>query len=215
MVFAIAKARLLLALGDGVAAVIHVRRGWPVWVGCAVAVVAVAGCDSDAGKTSGPSRSAGDAVAGKPSTTDSAPSRSAADAAGSAATAAYLGMWKDMETAGQTSDWQSPRLAAHATGDALSAISRGMYADHLNGLVSKGAPVDHPRVTSAVPSASPTTVMISDCGDSTHWLKYRKDSGKLADDKPGGRQAITAEVKLQPNGTWKVARFAVEAVGSC
>jgi hypothetical protein len=124
-------------------------------------------------------------------------------------------MWKDMATAGQTSDWRSPRLAAHATGDALSAISRGMYADHLNGLVSKGAPVDHPSVTSAVPSPSPTTVMISDCGDSTHWLKYRKATGKLADDEPGGRQAITAEVKRQADGTWKVARFAVEAVGSC
>jgi len=123
-------------------------------------------------------------------------------------------MWRDMAQAGTTSDWNSPKLAQYATGDALSAISRGMYADHLNGLVTKGEPKNYPKVTSATPAANPTTVMLSDCGDSTHWLKYRKDSGKLADDKPGGRQAITAEVK-KLNGAWKVMRFAVEAVGSC
>jgi hypothetical protein len=119
-----------------------------------------------------------------------------------------------MAQAATTSDWNSPKLAQYATGDALSAISRGMYADHLNGLVTKGEPKNYPKVTSATPAANPTTVMISDCGDSTHWLKYRKDDGKLADDKPGGRQAITAEVK-RLNGAWKVTRFAVEAVGSC
>jgi hypothetical protein len=119
-----------------------------------------------------------------------------------------------MAKAGETSDWRSPLLSRHATGDALSVMSRGMYADHLNGLVSKGAPKDHPRVTSAVPAGDPTTVMISDCGDSTHWLKYRRDSGRLAD-SGGGRRSITAEVKKQPDGTWKVTQFAVEGLGSC
>lgn len=113
-----------------------------------------------------------------------------------------------------TSDWNSTKLAQYATGDALSAISRGMYADHLNGLVTKGEPKNDPKVTSATPAANPTTVMISDCGDSTHWLKYRKGNGELADDEPGGRQTIAAEVK-KLNGAWKVTRFAVEAVGSC
>ncbi|MFK0111639.1 hypothetical protein [Streptomyces sp. NPDC091217] len=119
-----------------------------------------------------------------------------------------------MAEAAKTSDWDSPTLARHATGEALSAITRGMYADHLNGLVTKGEPKNAPKVSSATPMQDPTTVMISDCGDSAHWLKYRKDNGKLADDKPGGRQAITAEVR-KLNGAWKVARFAVEAVGSC
>jgi len=142
------------------------------------------------------------------------PSASPAELARSQATTGYLGMWQDMAQAGTTSDWNSPQLARYATGDALSAISRGMYADHLNGLVTKGEPQNDPKVSSATPAANPTTVMISDCGDSTHWLKYRKDNGNLADNKPGGRQAITAEVK-KLNGAWKVARFAVEAVGSC
>jgi hypothetical protein len=124
-------------------------------------------------------------------------------------------MWHDMAQAATTSDWKSPVLARHATGDALSAISRGMYADHLNGLVTKGAPLNAPRVTSSVPADMPTTVLIRDCGDSSHWLKYRADNGKLADDEPGGRQSISAEVKRQTDGSWKVDRFAVEAVGTC
>ncbi|MEU5437703.1 hypothetical protein AB0G73_30605 [Streptomyces sp. NPDC020719] len=120
-----------------------------------------------------------------------------------------------MAEAGKTSDWESARLARYATGDALSTISRGLYADHLNGLVSKGEPVNHPEVTKVDPAGNPTTVLISDCGDSTHWLRYRKDTGKLADDKPDGRRDITAEVKRQPDGGWKVTRFAVWGVGSC
>ncbi|MFE0104488.1 hypothetical protein [Streptomyces sp. NPDC059009] len=131
------------------------------------------------------------------------------------ATQAYLGMWRSMAEAGVTMDWKSEKLREYAAGDALSAISRGMYADHLNGLVYKGAPKNHPEVTAAKPTARPTTVMISDCGDSTKWLKYRAKDGERADDKPGGRRAITAEVKKQTDGDWRVTRFAVEAVGSC
>ncbi|HEY8986485.1 MAG TPA: hypothetical protein VIU15_43805 [Streptomyces sp.] len=130
------------------------------------------------------------------------------------ATAAYVGMWQDMARAARTSDWKSPSLARHATGEALSAISRGMYADHRNGLVTKGAPKNYPKVSAAVPEANPTTVMISDCGDSTHWLRYRRDTGRLADGEVGGRQAITAEVK-KADGAWRVSRFAVRGVGSC
>lgn len=140
---------------------------------------------------------------------------STADSAWQRATAAYLAMWQDMAQAATTSNWKSPQLARNATGDALSAITRGIYADSRNGLVTKGEPKNAPKVTKVDPAANPTTVMISDCGDSSHWLKYRKDSGDLADDKPGGRQQITAEVKKQDDGSWKVTRFAVEGVGSC
>jgi len=136
------------------------------------------------------------------------------DVARAQATAAYVGMWQDVAEAARTSDWRSPKLARHATGDALSVISRSMYADHRNGLVTKGAPKNYPKVISVEPSAAPTAVMVSDCGDSMNWLKYRKDTGELADDTPGGRRAITAEVKRNAAG-WKVTRFAVEAVGSC
>jgi len=194
----------------------HRSNGRVVGRVCAVVLtLLLAGC-SAAGPTGSTSQGGSRTRSGSAKGPESAssPYVSAAEVARSQATTAYLGMWQDMTKAGTTSDWNSPELAHHATADALSAISRGMYADHLNGLVTKGEPKNAPKVSSATPAESPTMVLISDCGDSTGWLKYRKDNGKLADDKPGGRQAITAEVK-KLNGAWKVTRFAVEAVGSC
>lgn len=186
-----------------------------VAVGSLAVATVIAGCG---GQGAGPSTSANEhtpsTAPGASSSANSKPP-SNAEMAGLLASTAYLGMWQDMAKAATTSDWESPALAHHATGEALSTISRGLYADHLNGLVAKGQPTDHPIVKSVDPPAAPTTVMISDCGDSTHWLQYHKDSGKLADNDPGGRQSISAEVKKQSDGTWRVTRFAVEAVGSC
>src|SRR2546430_4450075 len=128
---------------------------------------------------------------------------------------AYLGMWQDVATAALTSDWQSPHLADHAMGDALSVISKAMYADHYKGLITKGAPKNYPSVSSVEPVNAPTTVMISACGASTNWLKYKAATGELADNSPGGRRSITAEVRRQADGSWKVTRFAVEGLGTC
>lgn len=174
--------------------------------GCSTSGTAGPGVTSDAGTLA---VSASDSTSPRPS------DEASAHAAEQEAETAYVAMWHDMAQAGTTSDWTSPKLAEHATGDALSVMSRALYADYRNGLVSKGAPRNQPEVTSALPSAQPTTVMISDCGDSTHWLQYRKDNGKRADDTPGGRRSITAEVKRLDDGTWKVTRFAVERLGSC
>ncbi|MDI5964080.1 hypothetical protein [Streptantibioticus silvisoli] len=184
-----------------------------VLVAGATVTVTLGGCSHQSSGT------AGAQAASTPSAAPSVPvTPSASTGSGSArslATAAYLGMWRDMTRAAATSDWELPALAHHATGEALSTISRGLYADHLNGLVTKGKPKESPMVTSVDPVGVPTTVMIADCGDSSHWLKYRKSTGKLADNDPGGRQAITAEVKRGSDGTWRVTRFAVEGVGTC
>jgi hypothetical protein len=135
------------------------------------------------------------------------------DGARQAAAASYTGMWREMAKAGETGDWQSPALAKYATGDALGVINRSLYTDHLNGVVTKGAPKTNPQVSKVDPQDNPTTVMISDCGDDSGWLKYK--NGQLVNDTPGGRRSITAEVKKQQDGTWRVTRFAVEGVGSC
>ncbi|MFI5560766.1 hypothetical protein ACIA2T_15940 [Amycolatopsis japonica] len=140
---------------------------------------------------------------------------SPADAAKQKAIAAYLGMWEDVAAVAIRSDWRSPRLADHATGDALSVLSRQMYADHYNGLVTKGKPVNVPVVQSAEPKDTPKTVMIRDCSDASNWLKYRVDNGQPADNEPGGKHLINAEVKLAVDGSWRVARFAVEGNGTC
>ena len=124
-------------------------------------------------------------------------------------------MWLSMASAARTSDWQSTWLGRFATGDALTTISGGLYADHQNGLVTRGTPKDSPTVASWEPQDRPTTVTITDCGDSTNWLKYRADTGQPANDGPGGRRAISAVVKKQASGAWLVADFAVQAVGTC
>lgn len=140
---------------------------------------------------------------------------SPADTARQQAIAAYLGMWQDMVHAATTSDWQSPTLARDATGNALTTISRGLYADHYNGLITKGEPVDQPQVSSADPPNAPTTITISDCGDDSRWLKYRADNGQPANDGPGGRRQINAIVKKAVDGSWKVTDFGVHGVGTC
>ena len=176
-------------------------------------MAAVAACSS--GTASSPSP--GTTQPGAQATSTAAPTTAQApsDAAKQAALAAYRGMWADYATAATTSDWQSPKLGQHATGTALSTISRGLYADHYNGLVSRGAPVLRPIVSSVDPPNNPTKVMITDCGDSTHWLQYRADNGQLADNKPGGHRLINATVQKQTDGSWKVTDFGVHDLGSC
>ncbi|QWF81006.1 hypothetical protein HUW46_04431 [Amycolatopsis sp. CA-230715] len=139
----------------------------------------------------------------------------AADSAKQAAIAAYLGMWNDMADAAVTSDWQSPKLAGNATGEALETISRSLYADHYNGLITRGRPANYPAVATVQPGDKPVSVTLTDCGDSTNWLKYRADNGQPANDGPGGRRHIDAVVKKAVDGSWKVTTFAVHEVGSC
>ena len=175
-----------------------------------VVVLTLTACSSNPSPT--PGGTTGVATSSSPSSASPSPI-SPADSARQQATAAYTGMWRQMAKAGETADWQSPELAKYATGDALGVVNRSLYTDHLNGVVSKGAPANTPQVSKMDPADSPTTVMISDCSDSSNWLKYK--DGQLLNDTPGGRRSIAAEVKKQQDGTWRVTRFAVEGVGSC
>ncbi|MFE6611531.1 hypothetical protein [Amycolatopsis sp. NPDC057786] len=174
----------------------------------AAAGLGLSACSSDDSSTSA---SASPAPPIAPSTTAASP----ADIAKQKATAAYLGMWSDMAEAATTSDWQTPKLAQNATGEALQTISRSLYADHYNGLVTKGLPVNNPKPASVEPLDNPTSVTLTDCGDSTNWLKYRADNGQPANDGPSGRRQIEALVKKAVDGSWKVTTFAVHEVGSC
>lgn len=172
---------------------------------CAFALVACSGTGAPSAPASGP-------VTAAPRPT---PGTSRADTAKTDALAAYRGMWADFVAAGVTSDWQATRLGDHATGVALTNLSRGLYADRRNGLVTKGEPALDPAASSAEPATDPTKVVVTDCGDSSMWLKYRSADGALADDSPGGRQSISAIVEKQSDEAWKVTDFGVGAVGSC
>jgi hypothetical protein len=131
------------------------------------------------------------------------------------AVASYVAMWQDFVSAAATSDWQSPKLGRYATGVALSTLSRGLYADHYNGLISKGSPTHNVAVTSAGPASDPTKVVVADCSDSTKALKYHAGNDQPANDGPGGRRQINATVQKQADGSWKVTDFGVQAVGTC
>lgn len=178
------------------------------------ATLALTGCSSTGSSGS-------EATSSQPpqgtSATSSAPSTtlSAADKAKQDATAAYLAMWREFATAGTTSDWQSAALGKYATGVALTNLTRGLYADRYNGLVTKGEATHDAKVMTAEPADKPTKIIVTDCSDSTKALKYRADNGQLADDTPGGRRLINGQVEPQADGSWKVTDFAVHEVGSC
>jgi hypothetical protein len=140
---------------------------------------------------------------------------SRAEVAGRKATEVYLGMWRNMAAAARTSDWQSELLGEYATGIALTTISGALFADYQNGLITLGAPKNSPSVAGWEPAEEPTTVTITDCGDSTNWLKYHADTRQPANDGPGGRRAISALVTKQTGGRWMVSDFAVRDVGTC
>jgi hypothetical protein len=127
---------------------------------------------------------------------------------------AYNAMWADMASAARTADYQSSRLARHADGDALSQLSRGLYANKQHGIVAKGDPVTNPTVTSMTPSDDPTSVVITDCFDDSHWLNYVAATNALQNDIPGGTHATTATVS-RSDGSWKVTELAVGAVRTC
>lgn len=129
---------------------------------------------------------------------------------------AYLAMWREMAEAGETSNAEAPGLAEHATGDALVVIRNSLAEDDRKGLVTKGSPKSDPQVTNVDRADGVVAVVkIRDCGDDSAWLKYRRGTNEPADGQGGGRRSIFAEVKAQPDGSWRVTRFAVQGVGSC
>ncbi|MEC3974920.1 hypothetical protein [Amycolatopsis sp. H20-H5] len=140
---------------------------------------------------------------------------SVVDRAKQDALTSYRGMWQDFVSAGITSDWQSPKLGQYATEIALTNMSRSLYADHYNGLVTKGEPTYEPAVSSAAPPDNPNKIVITDCSDDSRWLKYKAATGQLADDTPGGRHLINAIVQKQADGSWKVSEYGVHEAGTC
>lgn len=148
------------------------------------------------------------------SVTPATSSQSPSEHAQHEAVAAYVGMWQAMADAATTSDWKSPKLAQYAVEPALGVITRSLYTDHINGVISKGNPVTNPTVSSVDLGSNPALVKISDCADTSNTSKV-KSNGEPYSDSPGGHRHVTADVAKQADGSWKVTRFNVEAVGSC
>ena len=173
----------------------------PVWF-LAVVVAGVTGCG---GSVPAPHHS--------PATPPAVPSAPASGTPQAQARQAYLGMWRAFVAASRTADYQSGALSQYAAGGALSVLTRGLYQNYRNGIVTRGQPSFSPHVTVASPPGSTVQATVTDCADSSHWADYYR-SGKPAPGEQQGRQRIDA--RLQPfNGSWKVIYLVVEKEGTC
>jgi hypothetical protein len=177
-------------------------------------ILALGACGASTGSP-GPTNSGGSipttaAISATPSPT---PSISPTQAARRDALAAYRAMIDDWVAVAATSDYESTRLADHATGSALDLITKVVFDNARNKVVSKGRPIIAPRITETNSPAPPTRVEIVDCLDSTHWLNY-KLNGELQDNIPGGR-SYTEALVVPENGTWKVNELAIRDTGTC
>lgn len=180
-----------------------------VVAGIALMAGLLSGCSGGGRESAAPSTAGSSASSAIVSPTPTAEAEARSDAL-----AAYRGMWADMASAATTSDNKSPLLARHATGAALAQIVESLYSDKKSGLISRGAPSLNPQVASLDIGKQPANVVISDCGDDSKWLKYRKSTGKLQNKQVGGRHRIHANV-YGLNGSWKVVSFQLEDVGTC
>jgi hypothetical protein len=141
---------------------------------------------------------------------------SATAAAGAAPTAmdAYRGMWKAYIEALRVPDPSYPDLARYSQGNALDVWVRGLTSAREQGLVGQGDVTLRPAVRSANPNATPPTVEIRDCID-TSKSRLVKQDGSPYQDTPGGKRSTTATVARVGEGVWKVTQFAIRGVGTC
>jgi hypothetical protein len=183
------------------------RPGRPVLAAAAAGALLLAGgCSASSGHADKP--------ASQPPRASTSTSPPAAQAAARSALAAYDGMWKEMQAAGVTANWQDPGLARYASGKALSTLVTGLHNAHDGGLIIKGTLVIHPQVISEQPASDPDQVVVRDCIDDSHWLNYVATTGKLQNNIPGGHRLTEAIVTLV-GGQWTVSQLAVHAEGTC
>jgi hypothetical protein len=183
-------------------------RGPTALAALAVVVSTVAGCGNHSGAASTaavPSLSAPSPVTGSPD--PAATGRSALDA--------YRGMWRAYQQALTTSDPSDAGLAQYATGSALSYLQQGVRSVKDQGLAQVGAMSLSPRVTGFSPASAPTDTEVTDCLDSSQSHLVRTGPGPAYSDSPGGHRRVSATVRKQADGGWKVTDFGVQAVGSC
>lgn len=176
-------------------------------------LVTLAGCDSPAPSVPRPSAPA----VSLPSTVRSssaAPENSGA-ASVRAAITAYRGMWTSYDTAVEVPDPSSPDLRRYATGEALQTLTKGLQSVKDQSLKGTGELFLSPHVSEVSPASAPTNVGVRDCFDDGATHLVRVGPGSPYHDIPGGRRLCTATIVLQPDGTWKVTRFALQKVGTC
>jgi len=123
---------------------------------------------------------------------------------------AYFGMMGDWQVAATTADDQSPTLAHHMTGQAFALVVGDISKDKRSGVVVKG----QVHISPAIEQVSATDAVVTDCADSTGWLKYSATAGVVAPGQVGGKHHVLAHVAAA-DGTWRVDKLDVYPIGSC
>lgn len=177
----------------------HVSRAG--FVACALTMALAAGC----GTSSPPSRAT-------PTPSASVLPTDPASIASRDALAAYDGMMADWTAVSKTSNYRDPTLTRHTSGAALSKLVLTVAAAQAAGVVSKGQPVDNPRVVKLTPLGAPTEAILADCADDSAWLQFRNDGTQIPG--VGGRHVVDVQVD-DIDGVWKVTKFAFHAAGTC
>jgi hypothetical protein len=127
---------------------------------------------------------------------------------------AYTGLWHAYAIAARTADYQTGALSQYAAGDALMILTRSLYDNHQHGVVVRGAPVLHPRVTGMTPAGNPDSSSVTDCADDSRWREYTTSGKPASGGAPAGRHRIYAQLRLF-GSAWKVTNLVVEKAGTC
>jgi hypothetical protein len=124
-------------------------------------------------------------------------------------------MWQAYDEALRIPDPSSPALSRYATGEALRVLVSGLTSVKDKGLRGAGSVTVSPRVTEFSPAQEPVRVLVQDCMDSSGSRLVRASPGPPYTDTPEGRRRCVAELRRQGDGSWKVTKFGLGAVGTC
>ncbi|WP_344309725.1 hypothetical protein [Fodinicola feengrottensis] len=143
-----------------------------------------------------------------------APSPTQSSAPEQAALSAWSGLWAALARSAEIPDYDGRLLDDYATGDALTILRGTLQEWRREGIVTKGRPVQHPQAKSVSPAGNPTTVTLTDCGDSTTWLRYYAKTGDLVAGEKRARRKFTATVN-RAGGGWRVSEYTIGPANSC
>lgn len=91
--------------------------------------------------------------------------------------------------------------------------TRIYYMD--NGFVMTGAPVLSPQVSTMDLSTAPPSASITDCIDSTNYIKIEKQSGKPVQTLDNNRRHVATYTALKIGGAWQVRDFDISRDQLC
>jgi hypothetical protein len=130
---------------------------------------------------------------------------------------AYQSMWDAFVAASATADYRAPGLARYAAGGALSVLVHGLYANRVDGIVTRGRPAFSPEVTVRPVAGTARQADVTDCARTSTWASYTR-SGALIGGQPHGSRHVIARLQLlrQAGGPqWKVTYLNVGRPGTC